>query len=92
MELRETRHASVRRQGRGIPTFVVNLLVEQGACMRHDGAEVFYIDKEARRRIRRALGDRIHAALESYLDAYVVLGADGRVITTAWRTGRLRRA
>jgi hypothetical protein len=92
MELHETRHATARRQGRGIPPFVVNLLVEQGACARHDGADVFYIDKEARRRIRRALGDRIHAALESYLDAYVVLGDDGRVVTAAWRTRRLRRA
>jgi hypothetical protein len=92
MELHETRHATARRQGRGIPPFVVNLLVEQGASMRHDGADVFYIDKEARRRIRRALGDRIHTALESYLDAYVVLGDDGSVITTAWRTRRLRRA
>lgn len=92
MELSETRHATVRRQGRGIPPFVVNLLLEQGACTRHDGADVFYVDKEARRRIRRALGDRIHAALEAYLDAYVVLGDDGRVVTAAWRTRRLRRA
>ncbi|MGG5812480.1 hypothetical protein [Falsiroseomonas sp. CW058] len=92
MEFRETRHATARRQGRGIPPFVVNLLVEQGASMRQHGADVFYIDKEARRRIRRALGDRIHAALETYLDAYVVLADDGCVITTAWRTRRLRRA
>jgi hypothetical protein len=92
MELGETRHAIARRQGRGIPPFVVNLLLEQGACTRHDGADVFYVDKEARRRIRRTLGDRIHAALEAYLDAYVVLGDDGRVVTAAWRTRRLRRA
>ena len=31
-------------------------------------------------------------ALEGYLDAYVVLGDDGRVVTAAWRTHRLRRA
>jgi len=92
MELCETRHATARRQGRGIPAFVVNLLLEQGACTRHDGADVFYIDKAARRRIRRTLGDRIHAAVESYLDAYIVCGDDGRVITAAWRTTRLRRA
>lgn len=92
MEVRETRHASVRRQERGIPPFVVNLLLEQGACTRHDGADVFYLDKEARRRVRRTLGDRIHAALEGYLDAYIVIGDDGRVVTAAWRTRRLRRA
>lgn len=91
MDLSETRHATTRRQGRGIPPFVVNLLLEQGACTRQHGADVFYVDKEARRRIRRTLGDRIHAAIESYLDAYVVLGDDGRVITAAWRTRNLRR-
>ncbi len=91
MELRETRHATVRRQGRGIPPFVIDLLLEQGACARHAGADVYYLDKAARRRLRRALGDRIHAALEAYLDAYVVLGDDGRVVTAAWRTRRLRR-
>lgn len=92
MALCETRHAAIRRKGRGIPPFVVNLLVEQGTCTRHDGADVYHVDKEARRRIRRVLGDRIHAALEGYLDAYVVLNDDGRVITASWRTGRLRRA
>ena len=92
MDLYETRHATTRRQGRGIPAFVVNLLLEEGTSMRHDGADVFYIDKEARRRIRRTLGDRIHAAIERYLDAYVVCGDDGRVITAAWRTCRLNRA
>ena len=88
----ETRHAAVRRQQRAIPAFVVDLLVKEGASMRHAGAEVYYTDKDARRRIRRELGDRIHAAIEGYLDAYVVCGDDGRVITTGWRTCRLRRA
>lgn len=90
--LTETRHAAVRRQQRAISSFVVGLLMDQGASMRHDGAEVYYADKEARRRIRRTLGDRIHAAVEGYLDAYVVCADDGQVITTGWRTARLRRA
>ncbi len=91
MALRETRHATARRQGRGVPAFVVNLLLEQGACTRYDGADVFRVDKAARCRIRRTLGDRIHAAFESFLYAYVVLGDNGRA-AAAWRTRRQRRA
>ncbi|MGG5890698.1 hypothetical protein ACLF3G_26745 [Falsiroseomonas sp. HC035] len=91
MDIVETRHASVRRQQRAIPAFVVGLLMDQGACMRHQGAEVYYADKAARRRIRRSLGCRIHAIVETYLDAYVVCGDDGHVVTTAWRTQRLRK-
>lgn len=92
MQLTETRHARTRRQQRAIPAFVVNLLLEQGTCMRHHGADVFFVDKAARRRIRCTLGNRVHAALEAYLDAYIVLSDDGCLITAAWRTGRLHQA
>jgi hypothetical protein len=88
MELRETRHAAARRQRRGIPPSVMNHLLEQGACTWHAGADVFNLYRAAR---RRTLGDRIHAALEGYLDSYVVLRDDGCVVTAAWRTRLLHR-
>ncbi|WP_198368467.1 hypothetical protein [Roseomonas rosulenta] len=91
MELAMTRHATARSQGRAIPPFVVSLLLDHGSDLRHDGAEVRFVDKAARRRIRRELGDRIHAAIEPYLDAYVVCSDDGRIITTGWRVQRLKR-
>ncbi|KAA2211228.1 hypothetical protein [Teichococcus oryzae] len=91
MDHHETRHAVARRQGRAIPPFVIGLLMEQGSSMRHNGAEVYFMDKAARRRTKHLLGDRIHAALEQYLDAYVVCDEGGRVITTAWRTQRMKR-
>jgi len=85
-----TCHASARSQQRSIPPFAIKLLLEYGASMRHQGAEVWFIYKAARRRIRREVGCHFHSAIERFLDAYVVRGDDGQVITVGWRIGRLK--
>lgn len=87
----ETCHASVRRQGHTIPPFDIDLLMEHGSSIRICGADIYFMNKDARRRTKRLLGDRIHAALEQYLDAYVVCPNDGRIITAAWRRRRFRQ-
>lgn len=87
-----TRHAQERAQQRAIPPFVVDLLLAFGTETRHRGAEVRYFDKEARRRLRHHLGDRILRSIgERVLDTYAVLGDGGQVVTVAHRTRRLRR-
>ena len=87
-----TRHAQERLQQRAIPMLVVDLIRSNGSCMRHNGADIFFIDKEARRRLRRELGgDRSVRLLEPWLGHYLVIGDDGQLITAAARTGRLKR-
>lgn len=73
-----------------MPPFAVGLLLDYGAAMRHDGAEVRFVDKAARRLIRREIGGGEHAAVENFLHGYVVRGDDGQVITIGWRNGRLK--
>lgn len=87
-----TRHASVRLQQRAVPALVMSLLLDYGSTMRHDGAEVVYFDKQARRRLRHAVGgDRSLAVVERWLNTYIVTGDGGQVVTVARRTRRLRR-
>ena len=87
-----TRHAQERMQQRAIPMLVVDLIRSNGSCMRHNGADIFFIDKEARRRLRRELGgDRSVRLLEPWLGHYLVIGDDGGLITAAPRFGRLKR-
>jgi hypothetical protein len=89
---RMTRHATVRSQQRAVPPLVMSLLLEFGSIMRHEGAEVVYVDKRARRRLRDAVGgDRSLAVVERWLNTYVVTGEDGCVMTVARRTKRLQR-
>ena len=91
MSITMTRHAEARAQQRSIPPFVMSLLIEHGTNLRQGAADICFLDKEARRRIKRELGERIHAAIEPYLDAYVVCSDDGAVITASWRTQRFKR-
>jgi len=89
---RITRHAAVRLQQRAVPPFVTSLLLEFGATMRHEGADVVYLDKRAKRRLREALGgNRGLVVVDRWLNTYVVIGDDGGVITVGRRNRRLRR-
>lgn len=87
-----TRHAVARSQQRAVPPLVMSLLLEYGSIMRHEGAEVVYLDKRAKRRLREAVGgNRSLAIVERWLNTYIVTGEDGCVVTVARRTKRLRR-
>jgi hypothetical protein len=58
--------------------------------MRHDGADVIYIDKAARKRLRAALGSRGLAVVEPWLDVCVVVAEDGQLVTVFHRKQRLK--
>ena len=67
------------------------MLFEYGTCMRHEGADVHYFDKAARQRIQKAVGgNRNFGLIEPWLNTYMVV-EDGKVVTLAHRTRRLKR-
>lgn len=87
-----TRHATVRLQQRSIPLLVADLLDRYGARQSAGpGAEIVYMDKAARRRIREDLGIAAVAALQPLLCAYLIESEGGHVITAGWRQGRIQR-
>lgn len=85
-----TTHAQTRLQQRGIPGEAVDALLAYGNTRRHHGADIHFLDKQARSRARAALGQRTFCRLEKALDAYLVVGDDGTVITAAHRLQRLK--
>lgn len=86
-----TLHATQRCQQRASPQFAVELYLSYGSASWHNGAEVFAMDKAARRRIEKAFGGkRALRAVEPMLDGYIVVGG-GKVITVAHRQCRLKR-
>lgn len=91
MVLSASTHCMERLQQRSIPPFVATVVQEHGRLVRRGGADVFYLDKASRRRVRRELGTRIYDAIEDFLDVYVVCADDGRFITAAWRLEKIRR-
>jgi hypothetical protein len=85
-----TCHAEIRCQQRGIRPDVVQALLAYGRRVHRRGAEVCFMDRRARSIARTALGDQGYARVADRLDAYLVVGADGAIITAAKRHGRLK--
>lgn len=86
-----TKHATHRMQQRAIPELALEMFERFGSTMRHQGAEILFMDKAARKRIAQAFGgQRACRVLEPWLNTYVCM-EDGRVITVAHRKGRLKR-
>jgi hypothetical protein len=87
-----SRHAATRLQQRAIPPFMLELLERFGSEMRCDGAERLFFDKAAVRRLQRHMGGRRSLRhVEPWLNVYVVIGDNGRLVTAAHRTKRFNR-
>ena len=87
-----TTHAKVRMQQRGIPSRVVELLLDYGERVpAHRGAEIFYFGDRGRSRVRLKEGPSLMRRLEEYLRDYVVV-ADGQVVTCGKRYQPIRRS
>tara|TARA_B100000745_G_C20041688_1_gene355012 strand:+ start:393 stop:665 length:273 start_codon:yes stop_codon:yes gene_type:complete len=80
----KTHHAQVRQQQRGIPQFVVDLIVEFG-CERPagDGCISIFLDKKGRKELERYLSKAVYAKIREHLNYYVILSEAGVVVTMA---------
>lgn len=81
-----SKHAQVRQQQRGIPKVVIDWLLSLGTTTyNHDGTEILFFDKAAKKRLNRYLGGGpLFSQAQEYLDAYAVV-ASGTVITVGHR-------
>lgn len=88
-----THHAQIRLQQRGIPSFVIDRLLDVG-CHQHDhrGGTVIYFDHRSRDQLRRESIKNDFKKLERHLDVYAVVGIDGSVVTVGHRTHRINRS
>jgi hypothetical protein len=87
-----THHAQARLQQRGIPSDVIESLLDFGHEIHdHRGSLICYFDRQARARLRAAWGQSVYKRIEPHLDAYAVIGDNGDVITVGHRTRRISR-
>ena len=85
-----TQHAMARMQQRAIPLCAADVLMDYGEHRRHAGAEVYFLTKRSRSQVLKTVGKQAFLKLEKALDAYLVVGDDGAVITAAHRLRRLK--
>ena len=85
-----SRHAQARQQQRGIPSFVIESLIQFGKPnYDHRGAEVITFSKPVRNRLKTVLPKQQYVQLESHFDCYAVM-KDGYLITVGHRTKRIK--
>ena len=87
-----TLHGAQRKQQRCVPPIVIDWVIQYGVRRpTGGGVEHIELDKPGRRDLAREIGSWTYTRLEPKLNAFVVLDAHGRVITTGYRTRRRRR-
>ncbi len=85
-------HAQVRSRQRGITVDAIQVILSFGReAQSFDSCEIVFMDKESRRRARAALGRAAYAQIEARLDAAVVIGKRGGVVTCMHRKSRIYR-
>ena len=83
-----TKHANIRMQQRGIPRFVVDLLLRYGKKTNaRRGGRIYYFGNEGRKRVRRYLGRTRARKFERYLKTVVIIDG-GQVVTCVNRWDR----
>ena len=85
-----TAHSTERQQQRGIPTQVLEVLLEFGESRQRHGAEVFYMTRRSRSIAQQQLGRKAYAKVADRLGVYAVRADDGYLLTCAHRLKRLK--
>lgn len=90
--LMTTNNALARLQQRGIPSTVVENLLDFGhEAHDHRGGRIVYFDHRTRQQLRLQVGAESCKRIEPHLDSYVVVANTGEVINVGHRTGRINR-
>lgn len=84
------KHFDSRVKQRAIPPAVLDWLTCYGEeAHDHNGAVVLYFSKRSKRILEQHLGRHFVQQNQKYLNAYMVVSTDGRLITTGWRTKKV---
>lgn len=89
--MKVTQHAQTRCQQRRIPPMVIDLVLQFGTRERAgDGCSKVFLDKRDRRRLEAYAGP-LNRQLEPFMDIYLVVSPEDRVITAAHRIDKIKR-
>lgn len=94
MQYELTHHAEARTQQRGLLPYVLEYLTAYGTEVAvTDGCTKFIFDGRAVRRFERELGrdSLMTQILEKLKKAFVIVSADGVIVTAGWRTKPTRK-
>ncbi len=80
-----SRHAELRSRQRAISSFVIDALQDFGdSRSAGEGCESFYFTNKSWKRFIAYMGPAARG-MEKYRHAYVIVAADGTIVTEGWR-------
>lgn len=80
-----TIHCDIRMQQRGIPQYIIDLLLMHGKCLySNSNAEIYYFDKKSLSNMKSYIGKNMYCAFIKYRKCYLVM-KNGIAVTTGWR-------
>ena len=91
MEVLISHHAKVRMQQRAISEDMLESLLDFGhARFNGQGTQILTFPKRDMKSLKKELNHKVFMKIERHLNLYAVMSSDGELITTGYRTKRLK--
>jgi len=91
MNVTVSHHAQIRMQQRAITADMLESLLNFGQVkFNGQGTEILTFPKKVVKHLRKELNHKVFMKIERHLNLYAIMSSDGELITTGYRTKRLK--
>ena len=91
MNVAVSHHAQMRMQQRAITADMLESLLDFGQVkFNGQGTEILTFPKKVVKHLKKELNHKVFMKIERHLNLYAIMSSDGELITTGYRTKRLK--
>ena len=91
MNVTVSHHAQIRMQQRAITADMLESLLDFGQVkFNGQGTEILTFPKKVVKHLKKELNHKVFMKIERHLILYAIMSSDGELITTGYRTKRLK--
>ena len=91
MNVTVSHHAQIRMQQRAITADMLESLLDFGQLkFNGQGTEILTFPKKVVKHLKKELNHKVFMKIERHLNLYAIMSSDGELITTGYRTKRLK--
>jgi hypothetical protein len=91
MNVTVSHHAKIRMQQRAISEEMLESLLDFGQVkFNGQGTEILTFPKRVIKNLKKELDHKMFMRIERHLNLYAIMSSDGELITTGYRTKRLK--
>ena len=91
MNVTVSHHAQIRMQQRAITADMLESLLDFGQVkFNGQGTEILTFPKKVVKHLKKELNHKVFMKIERHLNLFAIMSSDGELITTGYRTKRLK--